>query len=126
MQIRQLRETTQMSISITENQTFINKYVVKQLGTGEFVDVLINRRTRQLAIQISREYDKDKIRLPGKVDGLRITTTIINQVVENIMNWDLTKHYYTVKGTYHKEENAIIFDLDRAKQMERIARRKRK
>ncbi|MCX8167225.1 MAG: hypothetical protein N3E37_05250 [Candidatus Micrarchaeota archaeon] len=106
------------SISITENGLTFNKTSIVKIGRPSHVLLMINEKTKQIAIQPCDGENEDA------TPFLKNTTKTILSVRWNnkdllytlvkLMGWNLTKHGYKVEGEYFSDINTMIFDLNSA------------
>lgn len=109
-------------VSITKNGVTFNKGVIKKLKQPAYVVLLINAKAKQIAIQVCDESttnattffkeDKKSNLLSVRWNGRDLLNTI-----SEIMEWDLVNDSYKVLGTHLIEENAMLFDLDKAEEI---------
>ena len=109
-------------VSITKNGVTFNKGVIKKLKQPAYVVLLINAKAKQIAIQVCdeattnattffKEYKKSNL-LSVRWNGRDLLNTI-----SEITEWDLVNDSYKVLGTHLIEENAMLFDLDKAEEI---------
>jgi hypothetical protein len=109
-------------VSITKNGVTFNKGVIKKLKQPAYVVLLINAKAKQIAIQVCDEAttnattffkeDKKSNLLSVRWNGRDLLNTI-----SEITEWDLVNDSYKVLGTHLIEENAMLFDLDKAEEI---------
>lgn len=109
-------------VSITKNGVTFNKGVIKKLKQPAYVVLLINAKAKQIAIQVCDETttnattffkeDKKSNLLSVRWNGRDLLNTITE-----ITEWDLANDSYKVLGTHLIEENAMLFDLDKAEEI---------
>ena len=109
-------------VSITKNGVTFNKGVIKKLKQPAYVVLLINAKAKQIAIQVCDESttnaatffkeDKKSNLLSVRWNGRDLLNTI-----SEITEWDLVNDSYKVLGTHLIEENAMLFDLDKAEEI---------
>lgn len=109
-------------VSITKNGVTFNKGVIKKLKHPAYVVLLINAKAKQIAIQVCDETttnattffkeDKKSNLLSVRWNGRDLLNTITE-----ITEWDLANDSYKVLGTHLIEENAMLFDLDKAEEI---------
>lgn len=108
------------TVSITKNGVNFNKAVVMKLDYPEYVQLLINDETKQVAVKVCSESSENSVPFYKSRSAQRAifvrwnVRDLLNTFVE-ITGWDLTKEAYKVCGSLIKEENAILFDLNEAK-----------
>lgn len=106
------------SVSVTNNGVTFNKAVTMKLNYPEWVLLLINEETRQIAIQPCSEstpnsapFYKDK---GNGIFSVRWNSRDLLNNLESMMSWDLGKDSYRITGKLLREENAVLFDLNNA------------
>lgn len=110
-------------VSITKNGVTFNKGVVKKLDCPQYVLLLINTQTKQIAIQVcSKEVDravaffndeKKKNAFSVRWNGRDLINTITLMT-----GWNLDKEGFKAEGILIPEEQAILFDLNNAIRLE--------
>lgn len=110
-------------VSITKNGVTFNKGVVKKLDCPKHVVLLVNTRTKQIAIQACSEGtdravpffndEKKKNALSVRWNGKDLLNTITSMT-----GWDLSKGGYRSEGTLIPAEKAILFDLTKSEFLE--------
>ena len=105
-------------VSFTLNGITFNKSVTIKLGEPEYVRFLINPETKQVAVQVCTQNDKNStVFYRPKASGamsVRWNARDLINTIERIMDWDLKKVSYRTDGILSREDNAIIFDLSKA------------
>ena len=109
-------------VSITKNGVTFNKAVIMKLDYPEFVQLLINPNSKQIAIRACKEYDQNRIAFYKKKENSKILSVRWNvkdllNTLQEITGWNLTSDGYRIDGTLIKEENAILFDLNHGKKL---------
>jgi len=106
------------SMSVTKNGLTFNKPAIVKMGKPTHVNLLQNEEEKKLAIQVCDERDDEAVSFlkdAGKsVLSVRWNNSDLLKTISQWMNWDLDKDGYRVEGDYYKDENAMIFDLNRA------------
>ena len=105
-------------ISVTKNGVTFNKGVVLKLGSPAFVVLLINEESKQVAIKSctaetlrSNAFFKPNDR---GVLSVRWNSRDLLNTFKALTGWDLEKESYRIEGHLLKEENAMLFDLNKA------------
>ncbi len=108
-------------LSVTKNGITFNKSVILKLNKPEFVVFLINKETRQVAIQVceketpnATKFFKEK---KSGVLSVRWNGKDLLNTVNEMMSWDLDKSTYRVDGVMLIEDNAMLFDLSKANEI---------
>lgn len=105
-------------VSVTGNGVTFNKSVVMKLGYPEFVRLLFNQDTCEMAIQICGA--DDPVAAPfyrprkNEIISVRWNNKDLINTIVRIMGWDLTKEGFKVEGQPIKDEDAMVFNLNTA------------
>ena len=108
-------------VSVTRNGVTFNKAVVVKLNYPSHVLLLINDETHQIAVQVCTEdnpkavsfYKEKKSGLiSGRWNGKDLMTTL-----SEMMTWNLDKQSFRIDGSLLKEENAMLFNFEEAKEI---------
>lgn len=114
-------------VSITNNGLNFNGNVVVHMQNAKNVILLMNEKEKQIAIQKCDEQTEDKITFfrnkSNRTNGVRFNNREIQQTIAKMMNWNLEQFNYRADGLYLDEEEAMIFDLNKARKFPK--RRKR-
>lgn len=105
--------------SITKNGVTFNKAVVMKLGYPQYVVLLINEASQQIAIQCCDEstpnhtafYKQEKSK---NVISVRWNGKDLLNTISEMMGWNLEQNSYRINGSLLKEESAMLFDLKSA------------
>jgi len=107
-------------VSITRNGITFNKPTIIKLGSPSYVELLINKEGKQIAIRSCDASDeaattfyknKDK-----KVMNVRWNNKDLLCTLSDMMGWDLdATDGYRIDGKYYESENAMIYNLKEAK-----------
>lgn len=108
--------------SVTQNGITFNKAVTLKLGTPEYVQLLINANSKQVALRACDESEKNATPYYRKKDNRILSVRwngrdLINTLGE-IMGCDFKLKGYRVEGVLLREENAMLFDLNQAKPLD--------
>lgn len=106
------------NMSITSNGVTFNKAVTMKLHYPEWVLLLINPATCEIAIQPCSEDTPNRATFFKEKDSgvlsVRWNSKDLLNRLEELMSWDLKQSSYRVAGTLLRNENAILFDLKSA------------
>ena len=113
-------------VSITENGLVFNWSVCTLLDFPLYVRVLINRSDKMIAIQKASESDsmkktfwtasRERTKHSCVNRYVRFNDIALNREIAEMMNWYLPDTGpMRVRGTYCQEEQAVIFDLKKAR-----------
>ena len=109
-------------MTVTESVARFNKATAADLGYHAYVKILINDKTRQVAVQACTAKSANAVKF-SKPEGKQ--TTSVN-VKEAVVLETLHKYfglpqapegeiaYKSVNGAVHAEEKVVIFDIDAA------------
>ena len=107
-------------VTVTESVARFNKATAADLGYPAYVKILINDKTRQIAVQACNAKSANAVKF-SKPEGKQ--TASVN-IKEAVVLEALHKYFElpqasegevaSVAGTIHVEEKVIIFDIDAA------------
>lgn len=101
-----------ITISVTKNGITFSRQAVSQMNMVEYVNLLINEETHQLAVQACDEKDKDRVRFAKDgVLNVRWNNKVFLDSLLKMMNWDKEK-IYRIQGEYISAYHALLFNLD--------------
>ena len=108
-------------VSVTSNGVTFNRSVLLKLGCPEYVVLLINEETKQIAVQVCDENTTNAVPFfKEKKDGVLSVRWNARDLLNNLsamMDWDLSKQSYSIEGVLLKDENAILFDFSKASEL---------
>lgn len=108
-------------VSVTSNGVTFNRSVLLKLGCPEYVVLLINEETKQIAVQVCDESTTNAVSFfKEKKDGVLSVRWNARDLLNNLstmMGWDLSKQSYRIEGVLLKDENAILFDFSKASEL---------
>lgn len=108
-------------VSVTSNGVTFNRSVVLKLACPEYVVLLINEETKQIAVQVCDEDATNAVPFfKEKKDGVLSVRWNARDLLNNLsamMGWDLSKESYRIEGVLLKDENAILFNLSKASEL---------
>ena len=111
------------SVSITPNGITFNRSVAMKLNYPEHVVLLINAESKQIAIKscdsnASHATPFYKERKDGEpVRSVRWNNRELLNNLSEMMGWNLQQISHRVDGKFLPQENAMLFDLTKAKDM---------
>ena len=107
-------------VSFTKNGVSFNKSVIMKLGYPKNVILLINQQSKQIGIKVCDETDpnatsfyKEEKKKNG-VLSVRWNGRDLMNTIREMMNWDLDSISYRAEGQHIKEEQAMLFDLNKS------------
>ena len=50
--------------------------------------------------------------------NVRWNNSVLKNELSGMMNWDLQSYTYRIDGKYYKEDQLMMFDLDKAKKIQ--------
>ena len=102
-------------VSVTNNGLTFNKAVIMKLDYPSFVQLLINEKEKQIAIQCCNEEDEKSMTFfrekSNGVLSVRWNSKDLINTVARMCNWDLNKCSYRVNGVLIPEMSLMLFDL---------------
>ena len=107
-------------VSITRNGITFNKSVMMKLQFPNFVQLLIHRENKQLALLECGESDAKAVpffvaeKMKGSILSVRWNGKDLLNTISGLMGWDLALQAFRVEGQLLAEEHAMLFDLKRA------------
>ena len=106
-------------ISITKNGLTFNKASIVKLGKPAYVKLLMNKSDKMIAVQSCNDLDENatafyKPKKSGLITVRWNNGELIN-TISRLMNWNLNKGGYRIDGDFLGDENAMVFDLKKAK-----------
>lgn len=114
--------TGKVVMTVTESVARFNKATAADLGYPAYVKILINDKTRQIAVQACNAKSANAVKF-SKPEGKQTASVNIKEavVLEALHKYfELPQAsegevaYKSVAGTIHVEEKVIIFDIDAA------------
>lgn len=110
-------------MSVTDNGINFNKNVLLRMKKPKYVQFLINRSAKKVAIQAcdnaaenAVQFYKDNVNIKY---GVRYNNKDLETMVAAIMDWDLSSSNYRIDGVYLDDEHAMLFDLATARKFEK-------
>ncbi len=107
-------------VSVTKNGVTFNRSVIMKLNYPEYVCLLINAETKQIAVQVStKETENSTVfctpeKRISKVLSVRWNGRDLLNTLKDITGWELSNYGYRIEGKYLQEDNAVLFDLNLA------------
>lgn len=110
------------SVSVTPNGVTFSKAAVQKLGKPARVRLLINESLRVLAITPATDETESAVKFcnPNRpVSSVRIGGRDLRKTLADLMEWDFSTDStgYKIDGDYDKRQNAIFFELTKAKRL---------
>ncbi len=109
-------------ISLTKNGLTFNQGVVKKLGCAAFVRLLIDDNAKQIAVQVCTEDAPNAVEFyrekKNGVFSVRWVGRDLLNTLSEMMGWNLEKQGYRIVGTFLREEQAVLFDLTKYKDLD--------
>ncbi|MCI1674157.1 MAG: hypothetical protein LKI34_08090 [Bifidobacterium tibiigranuli] len=111
-----------LTMTVMDSKIRFNKATAAELGYPAYVKVLINDKTRQVALQSCTGRDANAIKF-SKPEGKQISSvTVSNTVLVAAIGKFFTLKpapegeisYQTAAGTLNKDEKAVVFDTANA------------
>ena len=107
--------------SVTKNGVTFNKSVVKKLDCCEYVVLLINADEQKMALQKCSGETQNSVQFcksgenTKQIMPIRWNTKGLMTELQSITGWDLSKDAYRIDGSVIREEDAVLFDLSKAR-----------
>ena len=108
-------------VSITNNGVTFNKSVVMKLDYPEYAVLLIDEKSKRIAIQSCAadtpnavQFYKEK---KSNVISVRWNGRDLLNTLQGLMGWKLSEIAYRVDGVLLKEDHAMLFDLTKATEL---------
>lgn len=102
-------------VSITNNGLTFNKSVIMKMNYPEFVILLINSESKQIAVQACDESDEKAVQFyKEKANGVmsvRWNAKDLINTIARMCEWDLSQMSYRVNGVLIPEQSLMLFDL---------------
>ena len=111
------------SVSITKNGISFNKSTIEKLHCPEHVKLYLDRIGKRFAIVPCNKgdngyrafYRKEK----DTANGVRWNNYDLRTTIAGLTGWNLEEHGWKICGLYSEEDNALIFDLNKAEPLSR-------
>lgn len=107
------------ALSITNNGFIFNSHVVTRMQRASYINILINKDKKQIAIQACDDFLNDKFSFfrseKNLLYGVHFSNRNLQLMISNMMHWDLDNFNYRANGFYIENENAMIFDLNNSR-----------
>lgn len=109
------------SISVSSYGVGFSKSAVLRMSKCEYVMTFIDYSGKRFAIQKCTENDDGSTKFyHGQLNtSVRWNNKELLKTLTTMMDWDLSKKAYKVDGEYIPEEQALIFDLNKAVSVEK-------
>lgn len=105
-------------VSVTANGVTFNKSVVMKLDYPEYVVLLLEEESKQIAVRKCDASEQNATtfyrRRRSNVISVRWNGKDLLNTIGEMMGWDLSKMSYRADGTLLREEGAMLFDLSKA------------
>ena len=102
-------------VSITSNGLTFNKSVIMKLHYPEFVILLINNESKQIAVQACDDTNEKAVQFyKEKANGVisvRWNAKDLINTISRMCEWDLSQVSYRVNGVLIPEQSLMLFDL---------------
>lgn len=110
-------------VSVTKNGVTFNKGVIMKLQFPNYVRLLINAATKQVALQVCTEETENAVpfcsedKKDSKALSIRWNGKDLLNTLSDMMSWNLNTSAYRVDGKLIQSDNAILFDFAEAKEL---------
>ena len=102
-------------VSITSNGLSFNISVIMKLHYPEFVILLINNESKQIAVQACDDTNEKAVQFyKEKANGVisvRWNAKDLINTISRMCEWDLSQVSYRVNGVLIPEQSLMLFDL---------------
>lgn len=116
--------TFEPSITFSDSKVYVNTACLNRMPTVEYIQILINQKTKKLVVRPCREDDKDSFRWCSNTEKRKpkqITCRIFYAKLVEMMQWNPTYRYKLLgKLITANSERLYIFDLTAAEIYRRI------
>lgn len=104
-------------MTFSKSGIYFSQATVERLGKPLYVRVLINRKDKILAIQIANKNDSNATSFYKEKKNMTVRWNInsLKQDIVNLTGWDVKQSNYRVAGEFDADEEALLFDLKKAK-----------
>lgn len=109
------------AISFSDGRLGINAVCLKKAPDVEYVQILVNREKKQLAIRPCTEDDWDSFMWCTRSHKTKsITCRMLFAMIIDMMGWEPTSRYRVIgKMIRHKDEYLFVFDLSSGQEFKR-------
>ncbi len=103
-------------MSVTDNGVAFSKSAIIKMGKPEFVALLMNEETKQIAIKICDKSKDGSLQFAknAKTASVRWNNKDFLNTLSKMMDWNLKEGGYRILGEWFNDEQAMIFDLTKA------------
>ena len=107
------------NVSITKNGMNFSKTAVTKLGNPKHIMFMLDDDEKQMLAKVCGDTDTYAVKFAKteKITSVRFNNKDFLQTIEKMMTWNLKTQGYKITGEYFHDENAILFDLNKAKSM---------
>ena len=109
------------TLSVTKNGLTFSKGTVIKMNYPEYAVLLIDKSGKRLAVKACRKEDNNAASFcsaekkeKNDVLSVRWNSKDLLNTVASMMGWDLKLEAYKIEGQFIEEENAVLFDLNKA------------
>lgn len=108
-----------LSMNITKDAVRFNKATVMSLGNPEYIKLLVNEKTSQIAISPCSKESANAIKFCKKSEKNIASVTLKDQIVMSValkfvtLSDEVAENeisYAALSGTYYEEENVAVFN----------------
>lgn len=101
------------SVSVGENGVAFSKSAVIKMGKCKYVQLLIDKNQKRIAIKKANENDEGAIQFYNnqKIVSVRWNNKELLKTIAMMMDWELKGKVYKANGNYIAEDEAMIFEL---------------
>jgi len=108
------------TMTISKSGISFSQTAVVRLGKPDYATLLIDSNDRQIIVKPSSQDDPNAApfyKESRKAVSARWNYKDLIQTFEDLMSWKTDIHTYRVEGTYFREDNLLLFDLNQSHQI---------
>lgn len=111
------------SISVTKTGVGFSKQAIAKLNYSHYVQIFINQKDKLIGIRPCEECSPNAIKFvnqsKARVDSVRWNNVEFTNEINSLVSQDLIEQGYKVEADFLQEENALLFDFNKAFPLEK-------
>jgi len=112
------------TVTIAKHGLGFSKKAIYELGSPDYVRLLINNSDKQLALVVASEGESGAIkcmagRNPEDTRNFRIGSKDLLHKIAYMMNWPYEEMNFKIVGEFFDDETVMLIDLHRAKKIDK-------
>ena len=111
------------SISVTKTGVGFSKQAIAKLNYSHYVQIFINQKDKLIGIRPCEESSPNAIKFvnqsKARVDSVRWNNVEFTNEINSLVSQDLIEQGYKVEADFLQEENALLFDFNKAFPLEK-------